>query len=456
MTITHEQSLITVSHPCNPFINKNPPYPCTDESPAPPSPCPGNHSIGAWNVCGWSLDPANKLRSNVLKALELDIVCLSETFLRDERSINIEGYSWFRNNRQSISKRALWESGGVGVLVKQSVLNQYDVATVTDKYEGILWVQLISKTSKKQIGICVCYLPPAGSSRGDQSQEFFDTLKALVIDNYHLGPFLLCGDLNARCGTLEDVPNQKIPTRIPIDKVSNQRGKELVEILHTLELCVLNGRFGRTKDNFTSVSTRGVAVVGCPTSVPWRPDTWCTAARERKRSKAEIRLGEREVCPGVCCSQEERTAGKTTESSLVLIWVNLCKTTFSELIKMVWMRGKWIILTSNLKSLHFLFRCQVQPNLWQYLLKAYTAHTGSSPRWYQPECRVQSYVVQWSASWSCSPPCWQMWAGYSHTAPETRTEQVQLIHTSSSPVPVPDHYNNSGLGMRLAAHWNGM
>ena len=92
--------------------------------------------IGAWNVCGWSLDPAHKLSSNVLKALDLDIVCLSETFLQDERSINIEGYSWFGNNRKSISKRALrgsGGSGGVGVLVKQSVLNQCDVATVTDK-----------------------------------------------------------------------------------------------------------------------------------------------------------------------------------------------------------------------------------------------------------------------------------------------------------------------------------
>jgi len=116
--------------------------------------------------------------------------------------------------------------------------------------------------SKKQIGICVCYLPPAGSSRGDQSQEFLDTIKALVIDNYHLGPFLLCGDLNARCGALEDVPDSdKISTRTPIDKVSNQRGKELVEILHTLELYILNGQFDQTKDNFTSVSTRGVAVV---------------------------------------------------------------------------------------------------------------------------------------------------------------------------------------------------
>jgi len=111
----------------------------------------------------------------------------------------------------------------------------------------------------------------------------------------------------------------------------------------------------------------------------------------------------------VSFTRRENSSSKTTKSSLVLFWLNLCKTTFSELIKMVWMPGKWIILTSNLKSLHFLFRWQVQPSDWSIcsnLFKAYSAHTCSSPRWYQPECRVQSYVVQWSASWSCSPPCW--------------------------------------------------
>jgi len=55
------------------------------------------------------------------------------------------------------------------------------------------------------------------------------------------------------------------------------------------------------------------ACPGCPTSVPWRPDTWCAAAREGERSEAEIRLGEREVGPGVCHSHEEKADAKTTE-----------------------------------------------------------------------------------------------------------------------------------------------
>ena len=119
-------------------------------------------------------------------------------------TIAVPGYSWFGNNRKSVSKQAFQGSGGVGILIRDSVLKQYSVASISDKHEGILRLQFINGTTNKQFGICVCYLPPAGSSRGDQSQEFFDTLKALVIDNYQLGEFLICGDLNAWCGTLED------------------------------------------------------------------------------------------------------------------------------------------------------------------------------------------------------------------------------------------------------------
>lgn len=174
----------------------------------------------------------------------------------------MEGYSWYGNNRKSISKRAIRGSGGVGVLIKHSVLEHYNVAAIAEKYEGILWLQLIQRQNGKQVGICVCYLPPIGSSRGDKSQEFFDTLKALVIDNYHLGDFLICGDLNARCGSLDDAPGvDNIPTRISVDNISNKIGKELIEMLRTLELGILNGRFEPTKDNFTSVSTKGLSVV---------------------------------------------------------------------------------------------------------------------------------------------------------------------------------------------------
>ncbi len=111
-------------------------------------------------------------------------MCVCETFLRDDQTISVEGYSWYGNNRKSISKRALRVSGGVGVLVKQSLLDQYTVVTLSDEYDGILWLKLLNRQNGRQVGICICYFPPIGSSRGNKSPEFFDTLKALIIDNY--------------------------------------------------------------------------------------------------------------------------------------------------------------------------------------------------------------------------------------------------------------------------------
>ena len=166
---------------------------------------------------------------------------------------------------------------------------------------------------------------------------------------------------------------------------------------------------------------------------------------EKKWSWDQVRR-EGGMSRNVLFTRRESSSSKTTESSLVLIWMNLCQTTFSELIKMVWMPGKWIIIfPSNLNSLHFLFRCPLKPSNWSIcsnLLKAYSTHTCtcSSPRWYQPQCRVQSYVVQWSASWNYSPPCWQMWAGYSHTAPagdKNRVDPINAHQYFSSPSPRP-------------------
>ena len=77
------------------------------------------------------------LRSNVIKASNLDIVCLCETFLKDEQTIDFPGYTWFGNNRKSISKRAFRGSGGIGILIRNSVLKQYNVAPISDKHDGI-------------------------------------------------------------------------------------------------------------------------------------------------------------------------------------------------------------------------------------------------------------------------------------------------------------------------------
>lgn len=181
---------------------------------------------------------------------------MCETFLIGEQKIELTGYSWFGNNRKLISKRACRGSGGVGILISLDILKYFNVAVISDKFEGILWVQLVHKLNKYSLGICAYYLPPVGSSRGDYSQEFFDSLKSLIIDNYHVDDFLICGDFNARCGDLDDLgkPCDGVPSRMAIDTTVNQFGKELIFTLKSLDLCMLNGRSSPENDGFTSVS----------------------------------------------------------------------------------------------------------------------------------------------------------------------------------------------------------
>ena len=50
--------------------------------------------------------PISWLRNRVVSALELDIVCVCETFLVGDQEIDIAGFSWVGNNRTRISKRA--------------------------------------------------------------------------------------------------------------------------------------------------------------------------------------------------------------------------------------------------------------------------------------------------------------------------------------------------------------
>ena len=46
-----------------------------------------------------------------------DILCVTETFLKNDQTIKVEGYQCFRNNRKEINDRARKWSGGVACLI---------------------------------------------------------------------------------------------------------------------------------------------------------------------------------------------------------------------------------------------------------------------------------------------------------------------------------------------------
>ena len=161
-------------------------------------------------MAGWY---RSKSKLEIIVNSDADIICLAETHLQRDESITLEGYTWFGHNRLQIHRNAIRGSGGVGILIKNSIFESYSVAVVNQDYEDI---SLIHNRSLESVGLCVCYLPPSNSSRGDNSLEFFNVLKMLVLKMQMYDAFMLCGDFNARCSNKSDTDTSLCPTNLPV------------------------------------------------------------------------------------------------------------------------------------------------------------------------------------------------------------------------------------------------
>ena len=89
-----------------------------------------------WNVCGWNA--GDKLgKEKVIKYLDCAILTFNETHLKDEENVSLPGYTWFGQNRSQLQVRARKASGGVGILVRNSLFKTYN-GNIIDKGESIM------------------------------------------------------------------------------------------------------------------------------------------------------------------------------------------------------------------------------------------------------------------------------------------------------------------------------
>ena len=130
-------------------------------------------------------------------------------------------------------------------------------------YDGILGISLTSKETDYSIAIFCTYLPPETSTWGRDATGFYAHLLSEIYTLSEYDSIIVCGDLNSRIGQLKDSISgiDEIPQRQSIDKSTNQHGHTFIEFLNDSKFCVLNGRLCVENDDFTSVSTRGKAVV---------------------------------------------------------------------------------------------------------------------------------------------------------------------------------------------------
>lgn len=186
-------------------------------------------------------------------------MCVCETFLVGDNKINIYGYSYYGNNRKKHNKKAKRGSGGVGVFVKDYIVDQYDIEILDENIEDILWLKF--NHEHDTFCVCVCYLPPKGSTRPNDPEKFYSDLTRQVYLYQNIGKFYIVGDFNSRCSDTSDYIEgvDEVTNREVIDYGSNANRDLLVDFLVDCNMCMINGRKG--KQDFTCISKRGKSVV---------------------------------------------------------------------------------------------------------------------------------------------------------------------------------------------------
>ena len=72
----------------------------------------------------------------------------------------------------------------------------------------------------------------------------------------------ICGDFSGQIGKHRDVSDiDDLPSRKVIDDKLSGHGESLLEFLNDGKVCILNGRFDCTYDNYTCISHKGNSVV---------------------------------------------------------------------------------------------------------------------------------------------------------------------------------------------------
>ena len=126
-----------------------------------------------WNVAGWARGEENDgvqtvedrdMRGKVISFYKPDVVCLVETLLKKGEVAGFDGYHWFGRNHSSLSRKAVRGSGGVGILVKSSICQNWQIEVADVTVKDVLWVKFQHQKSGRVVFVAVCYVPPVGSS----------------------------------------------------------------------------------------------------------------------------------------------------------------------------------------------------------------------------------------------------------------------------------------------------
>ena len=156
-------------------------------------------TISHLNVAGWTVSN-NTLRLKILEHLNSDIISVNETHLKSSETLTLEGYQYFKHNRQETHRDAPKGSGRVGLFIKSELFKDFNISVVDNIYDGILGIYLTLKQSEYNIIVFSVYLSPKNSPWGRNGSEFYAYLLGQIYLLSNADALIICGDLNSRIG----------------------------------------------------------------------------------------------------------------------------------------------------------------------------------------------------------------------------------------------------------------
>ena len=108
----------------------------------------------------------------MIKALNSDICCITETHLENNKSIHIDTYTSVNNNRTKKHFNASITHGGTCMLIKNSLLQEYTLTIMEKDIDRLVILRLEHKISKYCVIVCGCYIGPENSIWNNRDQVF--------------------------------------------------------------------------------------------------------------------------------------------------------------------------------------------------------------------------------------------------------------------------------------------
>ena len=189
--------------------------------------------LGTWNVTGMGNREAELL--DALITYKLDVLGVSETWMKKGASVEIPGYRWVGMAGDNESGKG----GGVGFLVKDSIWSL--VGEVVEVNSRVISVSL--KVGGRDCWLFQIYAPINDAER-EVRERFWAQLRDVVEIRRRKAAVIIMGDVNGRVGSrAEDID---IVGRYG-EEVVNENGESCLELCRGSDLLVLNGWFPHKK-----------------------------------------------------------------------------------------------------------------------------------------------------------------------------------------------------------------